>query len=102
MLTAAACLFAALRWIMTSKTSGVGVILEWMLLAWIPWMCFALVSLPIHPLASAGGLWILIGVITLTFVVIQFVPGGPVEQMMMELKGRGGAGEASGHRFLTE
>ncbi|SCU92584.1 putative oligopeptide transporter subunit; permease component of ABC superfamily [Cupriavidus necator] len=38
----------------------------------------------------------LIGVITLTFVVIQFVPGGPVEQMMMELKGRGGAGEASG------
>lgn len=65
MLTAAACLFAALRWVMTSKTSGVGVILEWMLLAWIPWMCFALVSLPIHPLASAGGLWILIGVITL-------------------------------------
>ncbi len=38
----------------------------------------------------------LIGVITLTFVVIQFVPGGPVEQMMMELKGRGGGGEASG------
>ena len=38
----------------------------------------------------------LVGVITLTFVVIQFVPGGPVEQMMMELKGRGGAGEASG------
>ncbi|CAG2153116.1 microcin C ABC transporter permease YejB [Cupriavidus plantarum] len=38
----------------------------------------------------------LIGVITLTFIVIQFVPGGPVEQMMMEMKGRGGAGEASG------
>lgn len=39
----------------------------------------------------------LIGVITLTFVVIQFVPGGPVEQMMLELKGRGGGGgEASG------
>ncbi|SDC08597.1 microcin C transport system permease protein [Cupriavidus sp. YR651] len=38
----------------------------------------------------------LIGVITLTFVVIQFVPGGPVEQMMLEMKGRGGAGEASG------
>jgi ABC-type microcin C transport system permease subunit YejB len=30
----------------------------------------------------------LIGVITLTFVVIQFVPGGPVEQMMLEMKGR--------------
>jgi len=40
----------------------------------------------------------LIGVITLTFVVIQFVPGGPVEQMMLEMKGRagGGGGEASG------
>lgn len=38
----------------------------------------------------------LVGVITLTFIVIQFVPGGPVEQMMMEMKGRGGAGEASG------
>ena len=31
----------------------------------------------------------LIGVVTLTFVVIQFVPGGPIEQMMMEMKGRG-------------
>ncbi|MFJ2991796.1 microcin C ABC transporter permease YejB [Pandoraea sp. NPDC087047] len=38
----------------------------------------------------------LLGVITLTFAVIQFVPGGPVEQVMLELKGRGGAGEASG------
>jgi hypothetical protein len=63
MLTAAACLFAALRWIMTSKASGVGVIAEWMLLAWIPWMCFALVSLPLHPAASAGGLWIVIGIV---------------------------------------
>lgn len=38
----------------------------------------------------------LVGVITLTFIVIQFVPGGPVEQMMMEMKGRGAGGEASG------
>lgn len=38
----------------------------------------------------------LLGVITLTFVVIQFVPGGPVEQVMLQLKGRGGGGEASG------
>ena len=38
----------------------------------------------------------LIGVITLTFIVIQFVPGGPVEQMMMERKGRGAGSEASG------
>lgn len=42
----------------------------------------------------------LLGVLTLTFAVIQFVPGGPVEQMMLELKGRGdaavGAVESSG------
>ncbi len=38
----------------------------------------------------------LLGVITLTFVVIQFVPGGPVEQFIMELKGQAGAGEATG------
>jgi len=43
----------------------------------------------------------LLGVITLTFVVIQFVPGGPVEQALMELKahagsGIGAGGEASG------
>ncbi len=63
LLTAAACFFAALRWITTSKTSGVGVILEWMLLAWIPWMCFALICLPLHPLASFGGLWIVLGVV---------------------------------------
>ena len=42
----------------------------------------------------------LLGVLTLTFAVVQFVPGGPVEQLMLELKGRGdaavGAGESSG------
>jgi microcin C transport system permease protein len=39
----------------------------------------------------------LIGVIAITFAVIQFVPGGPVEQALMELKsGRTGGGEASG------
>jgi microcin C transport system permease protein len=37
----------------------------------------------------------LFGVIAITFAVIQFVPGGPVEQMMMELKGQVGAGEVS-------
>ena len=36
----------------------------------------------------------LLGVMLATFVVIQFVPGGPVEQMMYELKGRG-SGEAA-------
>jgi microcin C transport system permease protein len=38
----------------------------------------------------------LIGVIAITFAVIQFVPGGPVEQAMMELKGQVGGAEASG------
>jgi microcin C transport system permease protein len=39
----------------------------------------------------------LLGVVTLTFVVIQFVPGGPVEQMMTELRhGNAVQGEASG------
>lgn len=38
----------------------------------------------------------LLGVVAITFAVIQFVPGGPVEQALMEMKAVGGAGEASG------
>ncbi len=39
----------------------------------------------------------LIGVVTLTFVVTQFVPGGPVEQMMSQLRhGATHGGEAGG------
>ena len=42
----------------------------------------------------------LLGVLTLTFAVVQFVPGGPVEQMVLELKGKGagtvGGSESSG------
>lgn len=38
----------------------------------------------------------LFGVVAITFAVIQFVPGGPVEQALSEMKGRGGDGEASG------
>jgi microcin C transport system permease protein len=41
----------------------------------------------------------LFGVLLLTFVVIQFVPGGPVEQMVSQLQGRdsgGGGAAASG------
>jgi len=37
----------------------------------------------------------LLGVITITFVVIQFVPGGPVEQMVSQLQGRNAAGEGA-------
>lgn len=36
----------------------------------------------------------LIGIITITFVVTQFVPGGPVEQMVSQLRGRGASVEA--------
>lgn len=32
----------------------------------------------------------LFGIIAINFVVIQFAPGGPVEQMMAELRGKGG------------
>ena len=37
----------------------------------------------------------LIGVLLITFVVIQFVPGGPVEQLVAQLKGQGAQGEVS-------
>ena len=32
----------------------------------------------------------LLGIIAINFAVVQFAPGGPVEQMIAELKGRGG------------
>ena len=35
----------------------------------------------------------LLGILLITFVVIQFVPGGPVEQMVAQLQGREAAGE---------
>ena len=38
----------------------------------------------------------LFGVIAITFAVIQFVPGGPVEQALIEMKGLNSGGEASG------
>ena len=31
----------------------------------------------------------LLGVLTITFIVVQFVPGGPVEQMVSQLRGNG-------------
>lgn len=37
----------------------------------------------------------LIGVMLITFMVTQFVPGGPVEKMMAEIEGRGVSGEAA-------
>ncbi len=37
----------------------------------------------------------LFGILLLTFVVIQFVPGGPVEQMVAQLQGRDSGGEGT-------
>ena len=37
----------------------------------------------------------LLGVLLVTFVVIQFVPGGPVEQMVAQLQGRDSGGEGA-------
>jgi microcin C transport system permease protein len=40
----------------------------------------------------------LFGILLITFVVVQFVPGGPVEQMMAQLQGRDAAGGEAGGR----
>ncbi len=37
----------------------------------------------------------LLGILLITFAVMQFVPGGPVEQMLQEMRGRGQAGEVA-------
>ena len=37
----------------------------------------------------------LVGVMLMTFIVTQFVPGGPVEQLISQIQGHGQAGEAS-------
>ncbi|RMX05850.1 ABC transporter permease subunit [Corticibacter populi] len=37
----------------------------------------------------------LFGVVTLSFLVTQFVPGGPIEQIMLELQGGGAQSEAA-------
>jgi microcin C transport system permease protein len=37
----------------------------------------------------------LFGILLITFGVMQFVPGGPVEQLLQELRGRGTAGEVA-------
>ena len=38
----------------------------------------------------------IIGVLTVTFILIQFVPGGPVEQLIAEIRAGGGEGARSG------
>ena len=39
----------------------------------------------------------LLGALTITFIVVQFVPGGPIEQIMAEARD-GGAGDTGGYR----
>ncbi len=40
----------------------------------------------------------LLGILLVTFIVIQFVPGGPVEQMVAQLQGRDTGGESAAAR----
>ena len=40
----------------------------------------------------------LLGVLTVTFIVIQFVPGGPVEQVLAEARASQKGGEGSGYK----
>ncbi len=44
----------------------------------------------------------LLGIITVNFAVVQFAPGGPVEQMIAELKGKGDAGSRLIGGTMTE
>ena len=44
----------------------------------------------------------LLGVLLVTFVVIQFVPGGPVEQMVAQLQGRDSGGEGAASAGLSK
>jgi hypothetical protein len=64
LVTAVACLLAALRWIASSGASGIGVILEWLLLVGLPWMAVLVVMLPLHPLASLAGVFVTVGLVT--------------------------------------
>jgi microcin C transport system permease protein len=41
----------------------------------------------------------LLGVLTITFLVVQFVPGGPVEQLIAQAKHTGRGGEAGGTTY---
>ncbi len=70
LLTAIACFLAALRWIASSQASGIGVILEWLLLVGLPWMAVLLVALPIHPLASLAGTFVTIGLVTALATIV--------------------------------
>jgi microcin C transport system permease protein len=41
----------------------------------------------------------LLGALTITFIIAQFVPGGPVEQVIAEMRHRNASGALSGHEI---
>ena len=43
----------------------------------------------------------IVGILTITFVVIQFVPGGPLDQLRQQLEGGPGAGAEAGGAIQT-
>jgi len=44
----------------------------------------------------------ILGVLTITFIIAQFVPGGPVEQVIAEMRHRSASGALSGHEISAE
>ncbi|HXC40885.1 MAG TPA: microcin ABC transporter permease, partial [Burkholderiales bacterium] len=42
-----------------------------------------------------------LGILVITFAINQFVPGGPVEQIVQELRTRGSGGEGGGGGGFT-
>jgi len=43
----------------------------------------------------------IVGVLTITFIIAQFVPGGPVEQVIAEMRHRGAGGALSGNEITA-
>lgn len=44
----------------------------------------------------------ILGVLTITFIIAQFVPGGPVEQVIAQMRSRSSNGALSGHEINPE
>ena len=44
----------------------------------------------------------ILGVLTITFIIAQFVPGGPVEQVIAEMRHRSASGAISGHEISAQ
>jgi microcin C transport system permease protein len=44
----------------------------------------------------------ILGVLTITFIIAQFVPGGPVEQVIAQMRHRSASGALSGHEISAQ